>query len=136
MIKTVCKHCGKEGHSRAFCYSYRKTQPKARTTTIKPISERMGREYALDREDKLRLLQNTANINGYYSCYLRISPMCIPLLSVDQAVLEHVKPKGSFPELRHEPSNHKVSCSICNRIKGSRSLESLAKEHPHLYNFL
>lgn len=134
MKKKFCKHCGKDNHSSLTCFSYRKAQPKARSRALKPISERMGREHALDRQDKLKLLQNTANINGYYECYLRISSICPRILDVDMVVLEHVRSKGSFPELRHEPSNHKVSCYGCNSLKGSRSLNSLAKEYPHLKN--
>jgi 5-methylcytosine-specific restriction endonuclease McrA len=70
--------------------------------------------------------------NGYWECYLRISPSCLRMVDRTTIVLEHVKPKQRHPELRFEVSNIQPSCEPCNMKKSGYELDKFVDEYPHL----
>jgi 5-methylcytosine-specific restriction endonuclease McrA len=61
---------------------------------------------------------NQPNHEGYYQCGL-----CPYWVHCDETVLDHIKPKGSFPELKYVLSNLQPAHWICNQEKGSMSME-------------
>ena len=75
---------------------------------------------------------NPPNEDGKWECYLQISSLCPRYLSKSLLTLEHVQPKVKAPELKYDISNIRPSCSWCNKMKGSRTIEKLAKIWPHL----
>lgn len=34
-------------------------------------------------------------------------------------VVDHILPKGHYPQLAEEPNNHALACSSCNTMKGA-----------------
>lgn len=135
IVKPDGSVCG-GSHYKTFCYWNRKTQPKARTSTIKPLSERFGKESAADRETKLDWIQKHGGIYARWQCYLRISPLCVGTLTNETLTMDHVIPKGRGKEYRHDLNNLRPACSPCNTLKGSSTLDFLAQKHPHLQVYL
>jgi 5-methylcytosine-specific restriction endonuclease McrA len=68
---------------------------------------------------------------GYWLCYLRISPRCLVRIDLDQLTIDHVIPRS-----RHKDTKLMPCCTFCNSLKGSRSLETLLQEYPHLNNVI
>lgn len=102
-----------------------------------PIARRRPKHEAEDRETRNKWIQeNPPNADGYWYCYLHISPMCLNQLDIYAVTMEHVIAKGKGIEYRHDLKNIKPACSPCNSLKSSRSLESLSKEFPHLISLL
>jgi 5-methylcytosine-specific restriction endonuclease McrA len=67
-------------------------------------------------------IQANPPTNGVWICALRITPLCPVRLDIDQLTIDHIKPKGSNPELAHELSNLQPACIYCNGEKGSKTL--------------
>ena len=70
--------------------------------------------------------------DGFYTCYLRISPYCPRRLTLKQITPEHVYPKNKYPALRYRKENLKVACSFCNALKLSNTVNQLCKFFPML----
>lgn len=82
------------------------------------------------------IIANPGDENETWTCYLQISVLCPKTLTRPQLTLEHVKSKVRHPDLRYDPDNIRASCSFCNKLKGSRELEELARIWPHLIKYL
>ena len=67
-----------------------------------------------------------------WSCYLRIHQYCPIWLTPETTVPEHKIPKSRGQAYAHDLNNIKKACTWCNQLKGSRTIEALAKEYPHL----
>lgn len=129
----VSKICQRPGCDRGtygeFCMMHKPRKPIQTRTRINPIGKRGKRNQDTTRRWRE---QNTE-----FTCYLRISPMCLIHLDEQTAVPEHVKPKSkSTQEEAHDITKIRAACTFCNQLKGSRTLESLAKEYPHLQRLL
>ena len=118
-----CKYCGRTDHYSIACFN----KPRGR---IKPKSDKY---YQQEMDTKWQWFKlNPPDENGYWNCYLSISPMCPIRLNRDTLRLEHVKPRARYPELKFDVTNLKPACSWCNMIKGSSELEELVEDYPHL----
>lgn len=131
-----CSFCKKEGHQKLNCYAYQKTKPRGKTTTIKPLKQRLGKKYHEDLHTRQDWVYKHGGIYATWECYLRISPMCLRILNINTLALDHIKPKGTNRELRHDLNNLKPSCAPCNGLKGSSSLEYLSEKYPDLKIYL
>lgn len=58
-----------------------------------------------------------------FECYI-----CAKYLTRPEVTLDHVKPRGSHPELRYEQSNLEACCGRCQTAKGSKSLLAYLNE--------
>lgn len=121
MKNKPCKICHKLGHSATFCFSKKN----------KAINK-FGKEAKKHLETKNQWLQDNASSSGTWQCYLQIHEWCPRILTIETLTIEHVEPKGSHRDKAHDPRNLKPACSFCNGLKGSRSIEALSKEFPHL----
>lgn len=135
IVKLDGSICG-GNHYPTFCYWKRRSQPKARNSTVKPLSERFGKEYAADRETKLDWITMHGGPNAAWRCYLRISPLCLGILNNETLTIDHVIPKGRGKKYRHDLNNLRPACAPCNTLKGSSTLDFLAQKHPHLLQYL
>ncbi len=116
-----CKYCGSLLHTSLMC----RDRPRAPLKTKKLIN-RVGPVTAKWIETRNEWIQqNPPDEYGYWDCYLRISPMCLPRVDIYTMTLDHIKPRSTHVELRYELSNLKPCCSSCNAEKGSRELETL-----------
>lgn len=106
--KNLCIVCGSKYHYQTFC-PYKKK---------KPISKQ-GKVYNLWKET--RLLWFKENKPPYF-CYL-----CNKPLKKEQVTLDHVIPRGSYPQFRYNLDNLKPACIKCNNEKASQSLENYLK---------
>lgn len=90
-----------------------------------------------DRETReLWIEANPPDEYGFWQCYLKISSMCLGKVDEQTMTIEHVIPKNRGIKYRHDLNNIKPSCTFCNNQKGSRTLESLARDFPHLKDLL
>lgn len=123
-----CTYCGKTNHTSIACFN----KPRK---AIKRISDKT---VIKDLESRGEWLQaNPGDIErGKWLCYLQISEQCPKILTIETLTREHVKPKGSHHSLKYNIANIKPACYFCNSLKGSRSIESLAKDWPHLEKYL
>lgn len=129
-----CDYCKKEGHYQTFCRQKPK-QPIHRNKIgrIRPRSKTVQRE----REFKNQWLQsNPPDKWGYYTCYLQITPLCPKRISLEQTTLEHIVPAGRGEKYKYDLNNVKPACLPCNSLKGSRTLEALIPEYPHLKKYI
>ncbi len=117
-----CKICDQEGHYAYQCFK-KKQKPLVKTRVLM----RAGKHQRKWRQArKVWFRENTKNV---YRCYL-----CGKLVDRPNITLDHIKPRGSHPELRYEQSNLAPVHFICNGIKGSRKaeefdiIEKLSKE--------
>lgn len=70
---------------------------------------------------------NPPEHDGYWYCYLGISPYCLRRMTNPEVCLEHVYPKNKYPALRYEVLNLKASCSFCNELKLSNTIAALQR---------
>lgn len=126
MIQRVCRNCGEP------FTQFNKLQTKcgkcAYNLHAKPRKAmkrlgKVGKQWLEDRA--VWVTNNPPNHEGYWECYLRISPRCLGWIDVDQLNVEHVKGRKRHPEERRNQSNLKPACGPCNELKGSRDLEEL-----------
>ncbi len=80
--------------------------------------------------------KNPPNEKGEWECYLQISIMCPKKLTKHTMTLEHVKSKKSRPDLKYDLDNILPACSWCNYMKGSKSLDQLARIWPKLIKYI
>ncbi len=102
-------------------------QPKKR----KPIKQQ-GKHALLWAEARHTWIQN--NIQPYWTCWLQISPGCLRTLTLETLTLDHYHTRSSRQDLRYEQSNLRPCCVFCNGLRGSRSIENLAKDYPQVKN--
>lgn len=107
-----CRYCGKIGHWPYQCSENPKGRYKIRA---------IGKA-GLKWEDT-RKRWFAENMRGSYACYI-----CETLMSRDMTTLDHVKPRGSHPELKYDMSNLQVCCGRCQMSKGSKSLRAYIAE--------
>lgn len=119
MPKSYCDNCGIT-HTALMCFN----KPRL------PI--RPKRNLTWEQTKIKWIILNPADQYGLWECYLKIAPNCLRRMDRQQLVLDHIKPKGSFPEIAYDMDNLGPVCFYCNSLKGSRSLESLAKDYPQL----
>ncbi len=69
-----------------------------------------------NRKKKLRVW-----VRDKFKCQLKISPYCIPDLTIDNATVDHTKAvsKGGT----NDENNLVTACQPCNNLKGDRSRE-------------
>jgi 5-methylcytosine-specific restriction endonuclease McrA len=123
----TCNKCGKRSYSK-LCFRH-KPKPKIRRQSLKTAQ----------RNNLLRKKWYKTNLpieNDKWECYLQISQYCPKLLTKGMLTLEHVEPKVKRPDLIFTVSNIRPSCSYCNAIKGSKTLEKLSKTYPQLNKYL
>jgi hypothetical protein len=125
----MSKTCQREGCDRGcygeFCMQHKPRKAIQTRTRLNPIGKR---GLANQQTTKAWREQNTE-----FVCYLRISPMCLINLDEQTAVPEHVKPKSKSTQAEvHDITKIRAACTFCNALKGSRTIESLAKDFPHL----
>lgn len=118
LVKDTCSYCSELGHTKFNCFKKpkkslklesKKSRQKRGTTT--------GKWFGANPPDD----------NGYWHCYLQISSLCPKRLTRQLLTLEHVYPKVKYPELKYSIDNLKPSCSFCNKLKGSNTVDTLAK---------
>lgn len=120
-----CKHCGAELHTSIMCFK----RPRQPIKNKRQLRYRASPEYVKWNATRRDWIQkNPPDKFGFWYCYLKISPVCIKRMDIDQLTLDHVLPKGSFRyrHLKHDPSNLKPACVFCNTQKGSRVLDSIS----------
>ncbi len=115
-----CKYCGQKTHTSLQCHS----KPRKPLKNKKHIN-RIGPVAAKWAETRSAWIQANPPVDGYWECYLRISPMCLGVVDIYSLTLDHVKPRSTHTELRNELANLRPSCAPCNAEKGSRELEKL-----------
>lgn len=104
-----CKICESEQHTAFYCYK----------KTRKPIKsnkriKQQGKAHAKWIKARKKWLENNPpTYNGYYTC-----AGCGQPVRIDEVTLDHIKRRGSHPELRYEQSNLQPMCLPCNTIKG------------------
>lgn len=125
--KKPCKYCLSPDHTSIVCYK----KPRGR---IKSESKSTKNKRQKFRE--LLFITYPPDEKGNWYCYLNISSYCFKVLNENTLVWEHVKPRGSHPELKYETSNIRPSCEPCNALKSGKSLEKLAEAFPQLNKYL
>lgn len=131
--KRACIHCGSLLHYKTFC----RQAPKKPIITRQPIPQESKKTNAKRVKTANQWFrENPPDETNHWECYLQISVLCPKRLSRGLLTLEHVRPKVKNPELRFVVSNIKPSCSFCNRLKGSRTLEQLVVNWPYLVKYL
>lgn len=73
---------------------------------------------------------------GPYECYLQIASLCIIKLDDATLTLDHVIPKSRGAKFKYDINNLRPACRYCNSLKGSRTLEALAREYPRLNQYV
>lgn len=126
MIEYLCRSCG-----RSF-QRFNALQTKCGTCAYnlhakprKPMKRlgKIGKQWLDDRQEWIT--NNPPNHQGYWECYLRLSPECLGFIGIDQLTLDHVAGRGRNPDKRRDQANFKPACVFCNGLKGSRDLEEL-----------
>ena len=122
-----CGYCGKDGHTSMMCHA----KPKKRIK--KEADKARVQRQTVTTEWKRSLVPDR---DGYYTCYLQISPSCPRRLTKLQVVPEHVYPKSKYPELKYEKLNLKIACEYCNKLKLSNTINKLCKFYPNLIDLV
>ena len=129
MIQRLCKICF------TSFYQYNTTQTMCQKCTYnkyakpkKPIKV-LGKKAKEWNAERRQWIKDNPGINGYWNCYLRATPLCPGRLDIDQLTLDHTNNRNNKGTLL-------PACIYCNGWKGSRSLESVAKELPHVRKYL
>lgn len=115
-----CSYCGKTNHNSLQCFD----KPRV------PLKKKKLETYEKELETKHGWFK--ANPGPSYECYLQISELCPKLLTRDTVIQEHMIPKSRGEKYKYDIKNIRPACEFCNFIKGSRTLENLAKDYPSL----
>ena len=100
---------------------------------IKPESDKSKTKRIIMHKKWVK--DNPPDDDGTWECYLQISSKCLKRVSKRTMTKEHVEPKVKRPDLKFDPNNIRPACSWCNKLKGSQTLEQLAKTFPHLKKY-
>lgn len=122
-----CIVCGKRSYSE-YCMAHKPRKP-IRRESFKSRNKRQVTQ-------SLWFIKNPPDEDGLYTCYLQIHPLCPKRMLPEDVTQEHVKPKGRYPELKHDLNNIKAACEHCNKLKSGTSLEKLAETYTHLSKYL
>lgn len=130
----ACKWCGSVQHTQFYCF-HKVSKP------IKRASKPIRREAEKTKAKRLVTAAEWFSLNppdeyGRWECYLHISPRCLVLVDTGTIVLEHVVAKVRDASRKYDVTNIEAGCDPCNELKGSRSIEELAVEFPHLKVYL
>jgi len=125
-IQRLCKNC-----QRSFA-QYNTTQNLCGKCAYNKYSKpqqhitRLGKKASAWIERRHNWIQWHPAVDGYWECYLRISPRCLPSIDIDQLTIDHVVPRSSsLAEATDDDSNLMPACVFCNGMKGSRHLENI-----------
>lgn len=119
----ICAYCLEKGHSKFYC----KKRPRKAINKI-------GKKSKKNAETTTEWRQTLGD--GYWPCYLQISISCLKMINKETTAPEHVIPKSRGQKYAHDINQIKRACAFCNAVKGSRTLENLAKEFPHLEAYI
>lgn len=112
-----------------FCMAHKPRQPLQQKAPLRKLGKRGRKNQQTTRAWREQ--------NKEFICYLQIDPRCLIYLDEQTAVPEHVKPKSkSTQEEAHDIKKIRAACTFCNELKGSRTIETLAKIYPHLQRLL
>lgn len=129
--RSTCKGCGSEWHTFWKCpYKERKLTLYKPRKPLRTESVKSRRKRTITYKQWIKL--NPPDEYGMWDCYLQISTMCPMRLTRQLLTLEHVYPKVKRPDLKYEPRNIKSACAFCNKMKGSRTIDKLAKSFIHI----
>lgn len=131
-----CKICGKLGHYAYQCrLNLNPRKPIKRSR--KPIRSESAKNYIARVKTYHEWMKlNPPDNTGHWDCYLQISQLCLKRVTVETLTLEHVIPRSKRPDLKFDVTNIRPSCSFCNKLKSSQTLEQLARNWPHLNIYL
>ncbi len=100
MSKT-CQKCGNRCYGE-LCWLHKPKKPISRITRPKP-----GKHTIRDRAENRKFRDSNADYRGFYTC-----ERCgIQTKSID---VDHIKTKGSRPDLRYVTSNKRLLCRSCH----------------------
>lgn len=120
----ICKHCEREGHTKAFCGQRppREVMEKRREALkAKKRPNPKGKQYKKWLETKDNWF--ATNKAPYYFCHY-----CGKLMTRSQLTLDHKIPRSRAPELRYAKKNLVPCCFTCNSLKGSIDHDSYKHE--------
>lgn len=121
--KKPCRYCKQMGHWSFQCFE----KPKKQLAPETPIAKKQR-----IRTANAWFKANPADENGFWYCYLQISISCPYKLTRRLVTLEHVYAKVRRPDLKYNVRNIKPACPFCNKLKGSRTVQELAKSFPNI----
>ena len=135
-----CSKCGSDSHTSFMCRHWGGKggkDPVDKFKLYKPLRNESKKSHSKRMSTRRVWFENNPpDENGRWECYLQISGLCPRKLTKELLTMEHVEPRSKAPEKKYRVENIKPSCSFCNRSKGSRSLEQLARLWPHLEKYL
>ncbi len=108
------------GHTQTFCWA----KQKQRTPRSKKPIKKVGKYTAKWFKTRSEWFNNHLPDNGYYQCHY-----CGEFLLPRETTLDHIKPRGSHPELRFEQTNLVPCCYLCNKKKGSLNYEKFVNSN-------
>lgn len=119
-IERLCKSCG-----RSFV-RYNSLQTKCNLCSYnisakpkKPMKKmgKVAKKWVETRHDWIK--NNPPKHNGMWACELKLSPLCLRYMDLDQLTLDHTIARSKRPDLRYDHNNLKPACLPCNTEKGS-----------------
>jgi len=126
MIERCCRNCGEPFRQ------FNKLQTKCGKCSYnlhakprKPMKRlgKVGKQWLADRAEWVT--NNPPDHQGYWACYLQISPQCLGRMDLDQLNVEHMARRTRHPEQRRDQSYLRPACGPCNELKGSKDLEEI-----------
>lgn len=124
MKQTICTFCGRMGHTSVTCFKKQRKPIKINKDKLGKIKYPFSKKQKQDNETKMQWIQANPPVNGGWNCYLHISPLCLKFLTIETLTVDHIKPKGTHRDLRHDLKNLAPACLPCNNLKGSRTLDT------------
>lgn len=130
-VHRMCKDCGRSiivwNTAQTRCPKCQQARSKAKPPKAIP---KVGKEYKKWKQTKEQWIkENPPNEQGFWVCYLQISPQCPKLLDRPELTLDHVIGRGRDPSKRHDKNNLKPACGACNYLKGSQSIEAVRRKY-------
>jgi len=126
-VSKTCKKCGERAYS-DYCFRHKQKRK------IRRVSEKTYEKNRILRYKWYK--KNKPDENGHWECYLQISSRCPVKLTKGTLTLEHVEAKVRSPQKKWVLNNIRPSCSWCNKLKGSQSLEELSRTYPQIEKYL
>lgn len=139
MIERFCKECGNpfiqfNGFQR-LCFDctllHQKQNTRKQVRKTKLIGKGKKTEIWLEVDRPKWFRNHPPTHEGYYECYLGISPRCLVYMTKSQTTLDHVKARSSNPGKRRKQQNLKPACAFCNSLKSSIPLSRIKKLYPN-----